>query len=100
MRLKDRIEIIECDRIRVFVMPEKEISYIVTSPEELKDLYEQANELGIKWFTGDRMDFYSIETNLLVEMAVYGSIKLNFRDGFNMVKEATIFATWESNRTK
>lgn len=100
MRLKDRIEIIECDGIRVATLPEKEISYIVSSLEELEDLYKQANKLGIKWFTGDNMDFNNPDSWILIEMKVFGSIKLNFCDGFNMAKEATIYATWKLNRTK
>ncbi|HEM3523222.1 TPA: hypothetical protein U1B43_000129 [Streptococcus suis] len=63
--------------------------------DEARALLELAKSNGIKWFSGEPIDH--MFEYIFKKMQAYPEKRfvLNFRNGFNMRKQMTIFCTWE-----
>lgn len=72
-----------------------EFSLVAGTVGEARALLELAESNGIKWFSGEPIDH--MFEYIFKKMQAYPEKRfvLNFRNGFNMRKQMTIFCTWE-----
>ncbi|HEM6067896.1 TPA: hypothetical protein U2B78_001025 [Streptococcus suis] len=72
-----------------------EFSLKAETIDEARALLELAKSNGIKWFSGEPIDH--MFEYIFEKMQAYPEKRfvLNFRNGFNMRKQMTIFCTWE-----
>ncbi|HEM4250710.1 TPA: hypothetical protein U1X39_000497 [Streptococcus suis] len=72
-----------------------EFSMSAKTLDEVIELLELAKNNGIKWFSGEPIEHMS--EYIYKKMQTYPEKRfvLNFRNGFNLKKQLTIFCTWE-----
>ncbi|MGU7858641.1 hypothetical protein ACS60A_04990 [Streptococcus suis] len=72
-----------------------EFSLVAGTIGEARELIELVKSNGIKWFSGEPIEHMS--EYIYKKMQTYPEKRfvLNFRNGFNLKKQLTIFCTWE-----
>ncbi|HEL1798992.1 hypothetical protein UN717_10275 [Streptococcus suis] len=72
-----------------------EFSLVAGTIGEARELIESVKSNGIKWFSGEPIEHMS--EYIYKKMQTYPEKRfvLNFRNGFNLKKQLTIFCTWE-----
>ncbi|HEM6438299.1 hypothetical protein QQY84_03565 [Streptococcus suis] len=72
-----------------------EFSLVAGTIDEARALLELVKSNGIKWFSGEPIDHMS--EYIYKKMQTYPEKRfvLNFRNGFDLKKQRTIFCTWE-----
>ncbi|CYT70133.1 TPA: hypothetical protein U1667_000158 [Streptococcus suis] len=72
-----------------------EFSLVAGTIDEAGALLELVKSNGIKWFSGEPIDYMS--ECIYKKMQTYPEKRfvLNFRNGFDLKKQRTIFCTWE-----
>ncbi|HFI0587211.1 TPA: hypothetical protein ACGO00_001389 [Streptococcus suis] len=72
-----------------------EFSLVAGTIDEARALLELVKSNGIKWFSGEPIDHMS--EYIYKKMQTYPEKRfvLNFRNGFDLKKQLTIFCTWE-----
>lgn len=75
--------------------PRAEFSLKAETIDEVRAMLELVKSNGIKWFSGESIDHMS--EYIYKKMQTYPEKRfvLNFRNGFNLKKQLTIFCTWE-----
>ena len=75
-------------------IPDKYVRCDITNEEDLRNLFKEASDLGIRWYSGEPMD--ADKDDFITEsLKNFGIVRINFTDCCNYLGERCVCATWE-----